>query len=52
MSIDSLWFYKKNGTVMYTSTVTPTYPQFVDTSLYNDNPLSNVVISGDFTGSV
>lgn len=43
--------YKKNGTVLYTSSVAPTYPLLVDTSLYNGNWLSNVVISGDFTGA-
>ena len=43
--------YKKNNTVLYTSSVSPTYPLFVDTSLYNGNTLSNVVISGDFTGA-
>jgi RHS repeat-associated protein len=44
--------YKKNGTVMYTSAVAPTtYPLFVDTSLYNGDTLSNVTISGDFTGT-
>jgi hypothetical protein len=26
--------YRKNGTLLYTSTVAPTYPLLVDTSLY------------------
>ena len=39
--------YRKNGTLLYTSTVTPTYPLLVDTALYeNGATLSNVVISG------
>jgi len=38
--------YKKNGTVFYTSSVTPTYPLVVDTALYeNGSTLSNVVLS-------
>ena len=37
--------YKKNGTVFYTSSVTPTYPLVVDTALYeNGCTLSNVVL--------
>ena len=37
--------YKKNGTVLYTSSVTPTYPLLVDTALYsNGSTLSNVVL--------
>jgi hypothetical protein len=39
--------YKKNGSVFYTSTVAPSYPLLVDTSLYsNGSTLTNVVISG------
>ena len=39
--------YRKNGTLLYTSTVAPTYPLLVDTSLYNyGSTLNNVVISG------
>ena len=38
--------YKKNGTVFYTSTVSPTYPLVVDTALHaNGSTLSNVVLS-------
>jgi len=48
--------YKKNGTVFYTSTVAPTYPLLVDTSLYtNGGTLTNVVISsagGSTTGNI
>ncbi|HLA12652.1 MAG TPA: RHS repeat-associated core domain-containing protein, partial [Pyrinomonadaceae bacterium] len=39
--------YRKNGALVYTSTVTPTYPLLVDTSLNTVNSqLVNVVISG------
>jgi len=39
--------YRKNGTLLYTSLVTPSYPLLVDTALYeNGATLSNVVISG------
>jgi Bacterial Ig domain len=42
--------YKKNGTVIYTSQVTPTYPLRVDTSLYTPNStINNVVICGLLT---
>lgn len=38
--------YRKNGTLLYTSTITPIYPLLVDTSLYSvGTTLSNVVIS-------
>jgi RHS repeat-associated protein len=38
--------YKKNGTVFYTSGVTPTYPLVVDTALHgNACTLSNVVLN-------
>ncbi|MBI4526179.1 MAG: fibronectin type III domain-containing protein [Deltaproteobacteria bacterium] len=38
--------YYKNGGLLYTSTVAPTYPLLVDTSIYNLNgTLSNAVIS-------
>ena len=38
--------YRQNGTVFYTSGVTPVYPLLVDTSLYsNGATISNVVIS-------
>jgi RHS repeat-associated protein len=38
--------YKKNGTVFYTSSLTPTYPLVVDTALHgNGCTLSNVVLS-------
>ncbi|HKS26263.1 MAG TPA: S8 family serine peptidase, partial [Pyrinomonadaceae bacterium] len=40
--------YSKNGTVFYTSGVSPTYPLLVDTSLYNiGSTLSNAVMSGN-----
>jgi len=38
--------YKKNGVVFYTSSVTPTYPLLVDTSLYSTGAtLTNVVVA-------
>ena len=38
--------YRKNGALLYTSTVTPSYPLLVDTSFYsNGATLNNVVIS-------
>ena len=41
--------YKKNGTVFYTSTVTPHFPLLVDTSLLTPAAtLTNVVIAGTF----
>jgi RHS repeat-associated protein len=44
--------YRKNGTLLYTSTVAPTYPLLVDTSLYyNGSTLNNVVISGSGGGT-
>jgi RHS repeat-associated protein len=44
--------YKKNGTVVYTSTATPTYPLLVDTSFYTAaSTVTNVVISGAGNGS-
>jgi RHS repeat-associated protein len=44
--------YKKNGSVFYTSTVTPSYPLLVDASLYtNGSTLTNVVISSGSGGS-
>jgi len=43
--------YRKNGTLIYTSTVAPTYPLLVDSALYsNGATLTNVVI-GSGTGS-
>jgi len=39
--------YRKNGQVVYTSTITPAYPLLVDTSLYsNGSTLNNVVVGG------
>lgn len=35
--------YKKNGAILYTSTVTPSYPLWVDTSLKNSNATINDV---------
>ncbi len=44
--------YRKNGTLLYTSTVAPTYPLLVDTSLYSyGSTLNNVLISGAGGGS-
>jgi hypothetical protein len=44
--------YRKNGTLLYTSTVTPTYPLLVDAGLYiNGTSHTNVVISGNLSGS-
>ena len=43
--------YRKNGTLVYTSTVTPTYPLLVDAGLYhNGGSFSSVVISGNLSG--
>src|SRR2546425_886545 len=40
--------YRKNGTLFYTSSVLPTYPLIVDTSLYtNGSTITNAVISGN-----
>jgi len=45
--------YRKNGTLLYTSTVPLTYPLLVDTALYeNGSTLSGVVISGSGGASV
>jgi RHS repeat-associated protein len=39
--------YRKNGVLLYTSTVAPTYPLLVDSALYsNGATLTNVVMSG------
>src|SRR5678815_1760048 len=44
--------YKKNGTVFYTSSLTPTYPLIVDTALdENGCTLSNVVLSCGASGT-
>ena len=43
--------YKKNGTVLYTSSVTATYPLLVDTSLYSTgSSLSNMVLVSGANG--
>jgi RHS repeat-associated protein len=43
--------YRKNGTLLYTSTVAPSYPLLVDTALYSNNStINNVVISGNLGG--
>ena len=43
--------YKENGTVIYTSSVTPTYPLLVDTALWNNgSTINNAVISGNLSG--
>jgi len=45
--------YYKNGALMYTSTIAPTYPLLVDTSLYSTNStLTNVVLSGNIRGEL
>ena len=45
--------YSKNGTVFYTSTVAPSYPLLVDTSLYsNGSTFANVIISGNLSDGV
>ncbi len=41
--------YSKNGTVFYTSTVTPTYPLRVDTALYDNGA---TLMSGVFSGNL
>ena len=44
--------YSKNGVVFYTSTVTPTYPLRVETTLFhNGATITNAVISSSLTGS-
>ena len=43
--------YRKNGTLLYTSAVTPTYPLLVDAGLYiNGTSHTNVVLSGNLIG--
>ncbi|HEX6719455.1 MAG TPA: delta-60 repeat domain-containing protein [Pyrinomonadaceae bacterium] len=43
--------YRKNGTLIYTSTVAPTYPLLGDTALYvNGGSFTNAVLSGNLTG--
>ncbi|MFL5600552.1 MAG: RHS repeat-associated core domain-containing protein, partial [Gemmatimonadaceae bacterium] len=45
--------YKKNGTVFFTSSVTPTYPLLVDTSLYStSSTVSNIVVASGSTTRV
>jgi hypothetical protein len=44
--------YSKNGTVIYTSGVAPSYPLLVDTSLYTANStITNAVLAGNFTAA-
>jgi len=44
--------YRKNGTLVYTSAVAPTYPLLADAGLYhNGGTFSNVVISGNLSGT-
>ena len=44
--------YRKNGTVVYTSTATPTYPLLVDTALFTAScTINNVVLSGNLGSS-
>ena len=44
--------YRKNGTLLYTSTVAPTYPLLVDSTLYaTGDTLSNVVINSGASGA-
>src|SRR6266536_1486733 len=43
--------YRKNGVLLYTSTVAPTYALLVDTAIYsNGGTRNNVVLSGNLTG--
>jgi len=43
--------YRKNGTLLYTSTLTANYPLLVDTAFYsNGATLSNVVVGGATSG--
>ena len=43
--------YRKNGTLVYTSTQTPTYPLLVDAGLYhNGGTFSNMLINGNLSG--
>jgi hypothetical protein len=43
--------YRKNGALLYTSSVAPTYPLLVDSSFYsNGSTLTNVVISSGSGG--
>jgi RHS repeat-associated protein len=43
--------YRKNGVLVYTSTIAPTYPLLVDAGLYhNGGTQASVVISGNLTG--
>ncbi|HEY0761036.1 MAG TPA: RHS repeat-associated core domain-containing protein [Pyrinomonadaceae bacterium] len=43
--------YKKNGAVVYTSSVTPTYPLLADTAFWsNGSTINNAVISGNLNG--
>jgi hypothetical protein len=42
--------YRRNGNVLYTSAVTPTYPLLVDTALYSKGAtLKSAVVSGSWT---
>jgi YD repeat-containing protein len=44
--------YSKNGVILYTSTVAPTYPLLIDTSLYSAGAtITNAVISGSGTAT-
>ena len=44
--------YKKNGATFYTSTLTPTYPLLVDSSLYTQGAtLRSAQISGNWTAA-
>jgi hypothetical protein len=44
--------YKKNGTVVYTSTVSPIYPLLLDSALWsNGATVNNAVVSGLLSGS-
>jgi hypothetical protein len=43
--------YRKNGTLIYTSTVAPTYPLLADAALYvNGGICTNAVLNGNLTG--
>jgi RHS repeat-associated protein len=44
--------YRKNGALLYTSTVTPIYPLLVDSALYaTGDTLSNVVVTSSASGA-
>ncbi len=43
--------YRRNGTLIYTSTVTPSYPLLADTALYSQGAtINSAVVGGPWTG--